>query len=415
MEYISQQNRDSHFVVSHWITIIWGWCFIIYEYAVRVSDSVILLQLQRSFHLSSLHLSFLSSAYYFAYVLFMIPAGIIIDRFGLYRAWSIAILILIFGCALFAMRIDLTVLFIARILMGIGSSFASIGVFALMLRHKYSGLLIGITMAMGMFGALMGQGPWLQLTHFLGFWAYTYWFATIVGIVLWLFWWWHARNQTLTLVHMHMSSIGNTFLQLFRSPVFWVLALFIGCLSTPQTAFMALWGPRYLTKAYHLTPTLAAYANSLMAIGGLIGAILLGWLGDRYGNIKVILGVIAILTIICMFAIIEVWFANVNLLLLLLLIVGLLTNTNVIVFAFIGKYFYNFSKTTIQGTTNMFNMSGGPVFQIIIGILISLETSDIHTQLSAMAMRKALLAIPIGLIIVTILLLSLSPKKLVME
>lgn len=63
----------------------------------------------------------------------------------------------------------------------------------------------------------------------------------------------------------------------------------------------------------------------------------------------------------------------------------------------------------------MFNMGGGPFFQLIIGMLISLQTTNITTQLTAPIMQKALLVIPLGLIIVTLLLLSLSPKRLVVD
>ena len=99
----------------------------------------------------------------------------------------------------------------------------------------------------------------------------------------------------------------------------------------------------------------------------------------------------------------------------MLFVLGLITNANVLVFAYLGKYFYSFSKSTIQGTTNMFNMGGGPFFQLIIGILISIQTTNITTQLTAPVMQKALLVIPIGLVVVTLLLLSLSPKKLVID
>ena len=302
---------DTHFAVAHWVIILLGWFYVMFEYTVRVSDSVILSQLQADFQLSSVRLSMLSSSYYIIYVLSMIPAGILIDRLGLYRAWGGAMLVLTLGCALFALRINFDLLIMARVLMGFGSSFAAIGVFAMMLRHKYSGFLIGVTMAVAMLGAWLGEGPWAQLVHFLGAWESAYWAAAAIGLCLSLIWLVYARTVSLTLVHMHMSRIGVTFLQLIRSPVFWVLALFIGCLSAPQTAFMALWGPRYLATAYHLSATTAAYANSLIAVGGLIGALILGWLGDRYHNIKLILGIVAIVTVFCMFAIVQIWFVNV--------------------------------------------------------------------------------------------------------
>ncbi len=152
----TEESLNNRFTVTHWFIVIIGWFYVAFEYTVRVSDSVILPQLQASFHLSAVHLSLLSSAYYITYVLFMVPAGILIDRFGLYRAWGAAIFILTLGCVLFALRLNFALLIIARILMGGGSAFAAIGVFALVLRHKYSGFLIGVTMAVAMLG-IAGQ------------------------------------------------------------------------------------------------------------------------------------------------------------------------------------------------------------------------------------------------------------------
>ncbi|ODN41741.1 MFS transporter [Piscirickettsia litoralis] len=165
-----------------------AWIFVIYEYAVRVSDSVILPSLSVHLSLSAAQLSGLSSAYYISYVLFMIPAGILIDRYGLHRTWLIAISLLILGCVLFAWAPSLTVLIIARILMGLGSNFAVIGTLALSIGFKRKGLLIGLTMAFCMFGAFLGQGPWLFITNILGHWQLTYWLAAAIGCILLIVW-----------------------------------------------------------------------------------------------------------------------------------------------------------------------------------------------------------------------------------
>lgn len=265
---------------KYWIILIIGWIFVTYEYALRVSDSVILPQLQEIFHLTPSNLSLLSSGYYFAYVIFMLPAGIIIDRIGLYRAWLVAIGILVFGSVLFSLSNNLEIFIIARVFMGVGSSFAVIGVFAQCVKSRYCGLLIGITMGMCMLGVILGQGPWSAVSSYLDSWSDTYRYSAIFGMIIWIAWLIYGRCSISLVPVVLMNNIRLTLSQLFKSPIFYVLALFICVLSTPQTVFMALWGPRYLSLFYHLPETMASYINSLMSVGGLVGAIFLGWLSD---------------------------------------------------------------------------------------------------------------------------------------
>ena len=279
--------------VRFYSVFLLGWLFVIYEYALRVSDSVILPQLQQTLGFSADKLSALSSAYYFTYVIGMIPAGVIIDRIGLYRSWLIAITTVSAGAALFASGHDLTLLIIARILMGAGSAFAIIGVFALSLSRKHSGLLVGITMAVGMAGAILGQGPFLSLTDLLGQWRLTFWVACALGLVLLIIW--SLIGLALSgnaLPRMECKAFRETLLILLRSKFFWIMAVFIGCLSAPQTAFMALWGPRFLSVQYQLPSESAAYVNSLISLGGLFGGILLGWVGDFFEDAKWLLFII---------------------------------------------------------------------------------------------------------------------------
>ena len=91
--------KKNYFKVS--FLFLSAWLFIILEYAIRVSDSVILPELSTQFNLIPSDLSLLSSAYYFTYVIFMIPAGMLIDRFGLYKVWILAIWLVSLGGFLF--------------------------------------------------------------------------------------------------------------------------------------------------------------------------------------------------------------------------------------------------------------------------------------------------------------------------
>ncbi|WP_108651993.1 MFS transporter [Dongshaea marina] len=387
--------------------LLTGWVFVVYEYAVRVSDSVILPQLSAHLGLDPAALGWLSSAYYFSYVIFMIPAGIMIDRYGLYRVWLVAISLLMLGCGLFAMAPNLGLLILARVLMGIGSNFAVIGTFALVMGSKRKGLLVGITMAFCMLGAFLGQGPWIWLTQTLGSWQLVYWLAGAFGALLLCGWaLMHSKVSQLN-IQCGIHGIASTLKQLFTSPVFLLAAVYVGCLSSPQTAFSALWAPTFLEKAYQLPAQSAAFLTSLIAIGGLFGGLALGLIGDHYKRTIPLLsgcGVIAALTmgiilrgqlpypalVFCLFAL------------------GFITNASVVVFAFMGARFADSPRATVQASTNMFNMGGGPILQILVGSLIvgagssaagSLAQIPVHSITHALYLMPLLILISSALIL----------------
>ncbi|API86610.1 MFS transporter [Francisella uliginis] len=391
-----------------------GWIYVIYEYALRVSDSVILVNLQNEYHLSSNHLASLSSAYYFAYIGLMIPASILIDRFGLFRVWIVAMSILAIGSLMFALAPNLEVLIIARILMGIGSAFAIIGIFALSVENiKYSGTLIGLTMLMAMVGALIGQGPWLQLTKYLGGWRETYLLAAVFGMILVCVWIIFCRGAKSLEKSKSLYSIFKDLKSLLKSPLFWVVALFMGCLSTPQTAFLALWGPTYLQKAYNIDATQAAYWVSIITVGGLFGAIFFGWLSDKFVNIKYLLVLCGFATVGLFILLIDGVFTSEIIIIFILFLIGAITNANTMIFAFLGRKFNNFPRASVQGSANTLNMGGGPIMQILIGLIMSLQTSNITNQLSLPVMRNAMYVIPIALVIFSLIFITLPKEKFI--
>jgi MFS family permease len=385
---------------------ILGWLFVIFEYAVRVSDSVILPTLQLNYHLSAAQLAELSSAYYLTYIIAMLPAGILIDRISLYRSWSAAISILTLGCFLFAYADSLMMLVLARILMGLGSSFAIIGVFSCAVKEKkHSGLLIGLTMLMAMLGAVIGQGPWLQLTLVLKHWSSAYLIAGGFGVLLLILWMVLGRYCQQHATSSNWSDVRAGLHALLKSPIFWLLAILIGCLSSPQTAFMAFWGPTFLKLTYHISLIRASYFTSFITIGGLLGAILFGWLSDIYSNIKPWLIVCLVGTTILFVVMIQGDVTSHVLLAGLLFLLGVLTNANTMVFAFLGKKFARVPTATVQGSANIFNMLGGPVFQLLIGWVVTLQRTNIYLPVHQHALQLSLWSIPICLAVLALVLL----------
>ena len=110
----------------------------------------------------SMHISepMLGTAFscYFMYAITQVPAGLFIDYFGPRRMLTIAS-VLVIGISCFAAAVSLWLLFVGRILIGVGSAF----VVVLRLREYGSKirfpLMVSLTNSVGMLGALFGLGP----------------------------------------------------------------------------------------------------------------------------------------------------------------------------------------------------------------------------------------------------------------
>lgn len=391
-----------------------AWIFLVYEYVIRVSDSVILIPLSIHLNLHTDELSWLSSAYYVAYVAFMIPAGILIDRYGLYRMWLIAVSIFTLGCALFAWAPNLNALILARIFMGIGSNFASIGTLALVITSTHRGALIGITLALASFGAFLGQGPWLVFTRYLGNWQLAYWFASLFSLLFLITWSVLGHRSQALQLNLHFAHIKSSLKQLISSPIFIIIGLFVGFLSSPQTAFSALWAPSFLHRVYNVSTTEAAFLTSLISIGAICGGLLLGLLGDyiihkHQQMMPTALALCGLLAASSMLLIINGQLQQ-STLIIALLFVGFITNASVLVFAYVSYLFSHLPKASTQASTNMCNMGGGPILQIIIGTLLGqLSHQQTITQATASQWKMALYVMPLLILLSSLALLWLYP------
>jgi MFS family permease len=140
-----------------------GWAVI---YANRTSMYPLLSVIAANLGLSSTQAGFMTSSYFFLYVLMQIPAGVAGDRFGLKR-----VLLVMFALAGFGMLglglagTSFTTLLFFTALHGLGAGAYYPAAFGTLLqvvppeRRGMSSAIIGIGMALGLFAGLAVSGP----------------------------------------------------------------------------------------------------------------------------------------------------------------------------------------------------------------------------------------------------------------
>ena len=92
---------DSQYTQRKWI--MWAICvlFVFYKYVIEVYPSVITKKLMLDLKIDAAWFGSLAASYYYSYTLFQIPAGLLIDRFGIRKMTTAAIILCSLGTYFF--------------------------------------------------------------------------------------------------------------------------------------------------------------------------------------------------------------------------------------------------------------------------------------------------------------------------
>ena len=245
-------------------------------------------ELAEKFSVTAVGLGALSAFFYYPYILMQIPVGFITDKFGPQKVMTIAAFITGIACLIFALSNTFTWAIIARMLMGFCGAFAFVGTLRIAINFftpSVFATLTGITQAMGMLGAVVGEAPMSLYIEAVGVEVAMLSFALLFFILAAL-----IRVTTKKTVHYETYKVCSTKQALkmsksvksvLRSKALWLNCLFIGCLYGPTTVFAEMWGATF-TKSYRmLSDTDAAFTVSLIFLGMVFGCIFFGLLNTK--------------------------------------------------------------------------------------------------------------------------------------
>jgi MFS family permease len=408
--------RTKNVTIAVTLMCILATLFYCYEYYLRVAPSVMKAELQQAFLLSETGFGYLAACYYYAYTPMQIPVGIMMDRFGPRRILTFACFLCAAGTYFFAATSHVFIAQIGRILLGFGSAFAYVGVLKisdLWLPKKYFALMVGVSTALGMVGAITGEMTMEYLVDAIG-WQTTLNYAASTGIVLTLLLWVFLRdgeNEEAPSVNKKPAlnlSFFSGLRTITNSKAMWINGV-VGCLTfLPITGFAEVWAPNYL-MILGLEKKSAAIGSSLIFLGFAIGGPIWGMVSEylKSRRLPLILGgFVAALFMSCV-----IWLPNngVTYIYTLLFLSGFFASVQILIFAIANDLAGPKVSATAAAFTNMLVMIGGMVLPPLIGTLLDvavIQNQDVSTSVQDYAL--ALTAIPVALILASILSLFLQ-------
>lgn len=301
----SSLSRLSHWSFYPWLIWSLGATFFFAEYFVHVSLSVMVPQLMQAFHVGALLLGSLSALFWYPYMVMQIPVGALVDRFGPHKLLAFASGLCAASCFAFAGAQYLWVAEVARFLIGFTSSFAFVSTLKLAkiwFPASRFGFLAGLTQAVGMLGAVVGEGPVSASVSAFG-WRNTVWgmggFLVVLAILILLLIREHPQGHASEECQVQSArALWDGFMTVMKNPQTWINGLFVGLLFAPTSAFGELWGVSYLVGTYHVSQAIAANAIGFVFIGWAVGGPLAGLLSDYLKRRKIVMFLSAVSSLV---------------------------------------------------------------------------------------------------------------------
>lgn len=375
--------RDTFFArIQPWLVVFSASLFFFFEFLQMNMFNALNPSLYKAFHLTnSTQLGQLSACFMYSMVLFLFPAGVILDRFSTKKI----ILLAMFSCVAFVFLFSFTTtLFqgeICRLITGIGDAFCLLACVRLASRWfppKHMALIVGLIVTFAMLGGMVAQTPLTELTKMIG-WRTALRLDAIVGIVMWLiilvfvrdfppgtkafFQAQHASLERLGFFH----ALGRVLSNLQN----WLGGIYVSLVNLPLMLLGSTWGGWYLTQAQHLSTIDASYVTSMLFVGMIIGSPVVGWISDTLAQRKMpmIVGVIGSLAFT--FAIMYIPSLTLEDLLLLFFLLGFAISSQIIGYPLVAESNPAILTGSAEGVASVLIMSGGfliPVFPMLLNL-----------------------------------------------
>lgn len=410
-----KKNTDALYYAAWFVVAL----FYFYQYILRVSPGIMVVELRHVFKLTAQEFSSLGSIYLLSYSLLQIPLGFILDWVGVKRVIIVSILLCILGTCLFAYAQSVWMLQASRFLIGLGSAPAFICALKLVHDHlskKYAGLLMGVTLSIGTLGALLSGKCLVRILEAKG-WQSASLLCMVLGVlILALAFFIIPKQQKKTMEHITpVVHFKKGMIEIFKRKEILIYSIIAISVYTPLCVLADLWGAAFLMEKFSITRATAVQLSLYLYAGLTLGSLLLPGLSVKWGVLRETIqicgiGLIVALTMLLYADSLSIWQVG-----MLLTLIGLFCGAEMICFAGAAQYSPSYYSGLALGVVNTLNMLGGAIIQQIIGMTLDFQWKGEYyadgSRFYSTPELTAAFSLLIGIILACCLLTILLPKK----
>jgi MFS family permease len=264
-----------------------AWATVATAYAIaflqRVSPQSVSLSFMADFSTDAAGVAMLAWSYFWGYTLMQIPAGLLVDRYGVKRVVLFSMLASSLGSAAFALAPNLFDVFAARLIVACGDALvftALLKLVALSFKDERFGIMSGISQVSGYVGGVMATTPLAAAVTGFG-WRACFVFIACVG----------AANLALASLALKpdpvarsaktLGSVLAASRQSLSQLANWGCAMSFASHFAVVTTLSGVWGIPMVAHFFNISPSAASTPLLAFMICNAIGSIALGHMADR--------------------------------------------------------------------------------------------------------------------------------------
>ena len=378
---MSHSSKTLFHRLQPWLVVFSAALFFFFEFMQVNMFNALNPSLFKAFHLTdATQLGQLSAGYMYANVIFLFPAGMILDRISVRRAILIAMTFCVLCAFLFSLTTALWQAEICRWITGIGGSFCLLAAVRLASRWfppKHMALAVGLIVTLAMLGAMFAQTPFTALTNIFG-WRMTLRLDALAGFLMLIIICIFVRDYPsgtqafFKAQHQQLETLGFwvAIKQVISNAQNWLAGIYVSLINLPIFLLGSTWGSWYLMQTHHLSDIDASLITSALFVGMVIGSPIVGWISDGMGVRKspMIFGAIASIAVILAIMYMP---SNFTGLLLLFFTLGFVISFQILGYPLIAESNSSVLTGTAEGLGSVLIMAGGfliPVFPELLNI-----------------------------------------------
>jgi predicted MFS family arabinose efflux permease len=278
-----------------------AWATIATAYAIaflqRVSPQSVSLSFMHDFHTDAAGAAMLASSYFWGYTLMQIPAGLLVDRYGVKRVVLLSMAASSIGSAAFALAPSLFDVFIARLVVACGDALVFTALLKLVAQNfsdERFGFMSGISQVSGYLGGVLATTPLAAAVTGFG-WRACFIFIACVGAA-------NLAFASVTLKPAAAAQDSKTLASVLRASgraltqvANWGCAMTFASHFAVVTTLSGVWGIPMVAHIFNISPSMAGAPLLAFMIGNAAGSIFLGHAADRVAALDAALGFICLL------------------------------------------------------------------------------------------------------------------------
>jgi len=371
-------------ITNPWIVCLSAASFFFFQFLQITIFNVLKPNLMIAFDTGASTLSIVSALYFYGTVLFLIPAGILLDNLSTRALILIAMALSLVGLVIFTSANNIYIAGLGRFIIGVsGGPFCFLSTMRLASRwfpENRMAFVTGVIVSFGMVGGIIAQAPVVLLVQ-----AYGWKEAMLANIILGLFIWLllflfvsdypPGKKQEYLKQRDYYRSNGfvKGLAKVVTKTQNWYCGIFASLLNLPIFIFGALLGITYLVEVHYTSNTAASLVCSMLFVGMMVGAPIFGFMSDKLRLRKAPMLFGAVICMSTMLLLLPSGPLSIGSLNLLFFLIGFGSSSQVLAYPTVAEINPLALTGSSLGLASTLIMSGGAIFQPIVGWLVDVN------------------------------------------